>query len=326
MKTSPISLVALAMPLAACVACPPDDCQGCNDPYCPTSTGYSYPSVDYSYPPVDYSYPSVDYSRPPFIPTGGQGTPGADGTRCPGSSDPDAAATPPTCGRDAGAEPPPASGADAGVAVPSPDAFATNSRPASDGGGLRADSTTLPPCTDAGTCGKPVVPLCTWSRECGTGGRCVDGECQRSCANSSTCGTGDTCQAGFCQAAVNSGGQCLYAADCSAGSECINAFCHGGCKVDGDCPNRADACTGNLCRPDGRSMPQCRSNQDCAPDRECVNATCRTACDSDQNCGAACSGTLCREGYCVQAQEIAPQCTRNATCGAGHTCIDAVCL
>lgn len=320
MKTSPISLIALAMPLAACVGCPPDDCQYCSDPYCPTSTAYPPPTVD-------YSYPSVDYSRPPFIPTGGQGAPDPGGMRCPESSASDATPTPPTCSRDAGVEPPAsATVADARVAVPSPDSFATDSRAASDGGGLTADSTTLPPCTDAGTCGKPVVPLCTWSRECGTGGRCVNGECQRPCTNSSTCGTGDTCQADFCQPAINSGGECLYKTDCSAGSVCINAFCHAGCKVDADCPNRADACTGNVCRPDRRSTPRCRSNEDCAPDRECVNATCRTPCDSDQNCGAACSGTLCRAGYCVQAQEIAPQCSRSATCGAGHTCIDAVCL
>jgi hypothetical protein len=318
MKTSLIPLVALAMPLAACIKPPPDDCQYCSDPSCPTSTVYSPPSVDYP-PPTD-------------MPTRGHGAPDASATRSQESSAPDAAPRAPICRRDAGAESPaPAPEADAGVADPSPDAsVADTTAPSSpDSGNLAdrtADATALPPCTDAGTCGKPVVPLCTWNRECGTGGRCADGECQHPCTNSSTCGTGDTCQAGFCQPAVNSGGQCLYTADCSAGSACINAFCNAGCKVDSDCPNRADACSGNVCRPDRRPTLQCRSNQDCASDRECVNATCRTPCASDQNCGAACSGTLCREGYCVQAQELAPQCSRNATCGAGHTCIDAVCL
>jgi hypothetical protein len=325
MKTSLISLVALAMPLAACIKPPPEDCQYCSDPSCPTSTVYAPPSVSYSPPPVDYSPPAA-------IPTSGQDAPDARATRSRESSGPDAGPTGPACRRDAGVElPAPAPGPDAGVAVPSSDASAadTTAPSALDSGGLvdrTADSTALPPCTDAGTCGKPVVALCTWSRECGTGGRCADGECQRPCTNNTACGTGDTCQAGFCQPAVSSGGQCLYAGDCSPGSECINAFCHAGCKVDSDCPNHADACTGNVCRPDRRPTPQCRSNRDCAPDRDCVNASCRTPCDSDQNCGAACSGTLCRQGYCVEAQEIAPQCSRNATCGAGHTCIDAVCL
>ena len=317
MKTSLISLIGLAMPLASCIKPPPDDCQNCCDPFCPPSTVYSPRSVPYSPPTV--------------IPTSGQGPADSFPTRSRESSAPDAGPAPTGC-RDAGAGlPAPATGADAGVAVPSLDASTADAKAPSalDSGGLAdrtADSTTPSPCTDAGACGKPVVPSCTWSRECGTGGRCEDGECQRPCTNNSVCGTGDTCQTGFCQPAISSGGQCLYTADCGTGSACINAFCHAGCKVDGDCPNRADACTGNVCRPDGRPTPQCRSNRDCALDWECVNATCRTPCDSDQNCGVACSGTLCREGYCVEAQEVAPQCSRNATCGAGHACIDAVCL
>jgi hypothetical protein len=288
MKLSFFSLIALATPLAACIVRPPGDCSYCDDPSCPPSTSYTPPTYSYGPPPP---MPNPD---------------GATADK-----------------RDAGVA---LSEADGGAIVPRPDARAADGGITSvSDGGSPADLRVEPPCTDAGICGKPVVPLCTWNHECGNGGRCADGECQRPCTTSSACGTGDTCQAGFCQPGGSPGGQCLYATDCSAGSLCINGFCHAGCKVDSDCPSRADACTGNVCQPDGRPTPQCRSNLDCAADRECVNATCRTLCASDENCGLACSGTLCREGYCVEPQESAPQCSRNAACSAGHACIDAVC-
>jgi len=296
MKLPLLSLIALATPLAACVVRPSEDCQYCEDPSCPTS--------------ITYTPPTFTYSPPPPIHT------------------PDAGWPAPADKRDAGAAVPATySGADGGAIFPRTDVHTTDggATSVSDGGGS-SDTRVEPPCTDAGICGKPVVPLCTWNHECGVGGRCADGECQRPCTTSGVCGTGDTCQAGFCQPGASSGGQCLYATDCSASSLCINGFCHASCKVDIDCPNRADACTGNVCQPDGRPSPQCHSNMDCAADRECVNATCRTLCASDENCGPACSGTLCREGYCVEPQESAPQCSRDATCGAGHACIDAVCL
>ena len=307
MKHSLIALVALATPLVACIARPPGDCPYCNDPSCPTSPT----STTYAPPPPPPISPTSSQSIPDALPPLPSDRPGSD-----------AAPEVHPCSRDAGADLPSSpSGVDAGAVIARPDSGALSYL---DGGGP-ADVLAPPPCTDAGTCGKPVVPLCTWNHECGTGGRCADGECQRPCSSSGVCGTGDTCQGGFCQPSGGSGGQCLYASDCGAGSLCINGFCHAGCKADGDCPSRADGCTANVCQPDGRPTPQCRSNGDCPADRECVNATCRTLCDSDENCGAACSGTLCREGYCVEAQEVAPQCLRNATCGAGHACIDAVC-
>jgi hypothetical protein len=307
MKHPLIALVVVATPLAACIVRPPEDCPYCNDPSCPTSTSYSPPPGTHSPPPASS--------------TGNQSIPDALPGFPPERPCSDATPAVPPCNRDAGTDlPPRTSGDDAGAGLARPDSAVA---PTSDGG--PADLVAQPPCTDAGTCGKPVLPLCTWNHECGNGGRCADGECQRPCTSNSVCGTGDTCQSGFCQPGVGSGGQCLFASDCGTGSLCINGFCHAGCKVDADCPNRADGCSSNVCQPDVRPTPQCRSNRDCASDRECVNATCRTLCNSDENCGPACSGTLCREGYCVEAQEVAPQCARNVACGAGRTCVDAVC-
>ena len=147
MKTSLISLIGLAMPLASCIKPPPDDCQNCCDPFCPPSTVYSPRSVPYSPPTV--------------IPTSGQGPADSFPTRSRESSAPDAGPAPTGC-RDAGAGlPAPATGADAGVAVPSLDASTADAKAPSalDSGGLAdrtADSTTPSPCTDAGACGKPV--------------------------------------------------------------------------------------------------------------------------------------------------------------------------
>jgi len=105
----------------------------------------------------------------------------------------------PTDHRDAGADlPPPPNEADAGTAVARPDSGVASP---SDSGNL-ADLVAPSSCTDAGTCGKPVVPLCTWNHECGNGGRCADAECQRPCTSNSVCGTGHTCQAGFCACAA----------------------------------------------------------------------------------------------------------------------------
>jgi hypothetical protein len=184
----------------------------------------------------------------------------------------------------------------------------------------------LVPCYDAGVCGKPSTPLCTFNRECGPGGRCANGECQRACATQTECGTGATCQMGFCQTATVSGKQCLFASECGAGAACINGFCHAGCKADIDCPNHADACVAGLCHPDLRPTPECRANRDCPQGQECVNAACRTPCGSDDNCGVLCSGTKCSNGFCVNPQELAPQCGRDSECGAGHACVDAICL
>jgi hypothetical protein len=189
-----------------------------------------------------------------------------------------------------------------------------------------ADARPATTCNDAGICGRPTQALCTYSHQCGTGGRCADGECQRPCTSSGTCGTGYTCQTGFCQLSPVAGGQCLYASDCGSGWQCINGYCHAGCAQDGDCPNHADTCSAGLCRPDGRPTPQCRGNGDCPSDRECVNAVCRTPCDSDANCGSACSGTVFKEGFCVEEQELLAQCLRDSSCASGQVCIDAVCL
>jgi len=189
MKRSLICLAMLATPLAACIVRPPEDCASCSDPSCPTSTSHSPPPSTYSSPP---SPPPSSQSIPDALPP-------LWSERC-GS---DASPAVPPCNRDAGADlPSPSREVDAGAAVARPDSGVASP---SDGGNL-ADLVAPSSCTDAGTCGKPVVPLCTWNHECGNGGRCADAECQRPCTSNSVCGTGDTCQADLCQPSGGAGG------------------------------------------------------------------------------------------------------------------------
>jgi hypothetical protein len=304
MKRSLISLVVLSLPFTACIK-HTEYCEEYNDPSCPNYI------------------PPVPITECPC------GAPNEQGF-CPAPTKAPGGETAVALGKDAGADHPKAFvSPDAGAPLtpstlpilPKPDAGVVVEA----GSAIEVAKDTLP-CNEAGGCGKPVVPMCTWSFQCGSGGRCADGECQRPCTTGTSCGTGYACQADFCQPSSTSGGQCLYSSDCTSGSQCINGFCHAGCKAEGDCPNRADACVNNVCRSDGRPTPQCRSNQDCPAGRECVNAACRTPCESDLNCGVACSGTICKDGYCVGAQEVSPQCTHDSSCGAGKSCIDAICL
>jgi hypothetical protein len=56
-----------------------------------------------------------------------------------------------------------------------------------------------------------------------------------------------------------------------------------------------------------------------------VNAVCRTGCTSDVDCCPGTSGTVCRMGVCITANEAAPQCLTNVGCGPGQSCTDAIC-
>jgi hypothetical protein len=173
---------------------------------------------------------------------------------------------------------------------------------------------------------RPAPTYCRIDAQCGPGGHCASGTCQRPCTESPACGTGDACKDGFCQPSATAGGQCLYRGDCLSGSTCINGFCHPACGKDGDCPNHADACVDGLCRSDLRLIPQCMANAQCSTGRLCVDAICRSPCMTDAQCGPDCSGTVCSGGFCVMPIELEPPvCPTMPTCappppGCPSTC------
>ena len=189
-------------------------------------------------------------------------------------------------------------------------------------------------CPDAGadgggSCRVHPAPVCEYNHQCGLGGRCLDGECQRPCTTDTTCGTGQVCAQGFCQTPTTSGGHCVFNTDCSGGNKtCINGVCHANCHADADC-SAADRCVGNICQPYTGPTPQCRATADCAgvhvTEDECVNAVCRTPCFTNDDCCVGSSGSVCQMGYCVTEHEVAPMCRLSNDCGTGRVCIDAAC-
>jgi len=223
---------------------------------------------------------------------------------------------------------------------PTPDGGVAEAGASRDGGGDRGDIATRPdaggggdagcPGGNAGSdggggCGVRPPPVCQFNNQCGLGGRCRNGACERPCQSSASCGTGHTCQEGFCQPPGTSGGQCVYDRDCGAGRTCINGFCHADCQTDTDCGPQ-DRCTAGVCKPDSSPQPECRASTDCADGKMCVNAICRAACTTDAECCiGGVIGPTCRMGYCLTAHETSPACHIGTDCTGGLSCIDAVC-
>jgi hypothetical protein len=183
-------------------------------------------------------------------------------------------------------------------------------------------------CNNA-TC-KPAPVLanhCIFNRECGGGGVCEDGFCQKACQANANCGTGYSCTGGRCVPTTGVA-SCTLNTDCGASQTCINSVCHLGCSKDGECQanNANDMCLSTVCRADGRRVPECKMNADCTAGRECENAQCRAFCFSSSDCALCTDGNVCNAGYCMTAREVNPQCQLGPDCsGGGLHCIDGAC-
>jgi hypothetical protein len=167
-----------------------------------------------------------------------------------------------------------------------------------------------------------------FDRECGTGGQCVDGLCQKACADDTTCGTGRACLNKHCIEKPPGTGSCVASADCGAGQTCIDSYCHVGCAKDTDCQavNKNDLCVVNVCRPDEHRVPECKMDADCSGGSDCVNAQCRTFCYADSDCALCMDTTVCLSGYCGTPAEANPQCRLATDCQGGtQHCVDATC-
>src|SRR4051812_34894645 len=64
------------------------------------------------------------------------------------------------------------------------------------------------PGRDAGTCAEAggCTPRCRFDQQCGQGGRCLEGRCERPCGATAGCGTGAVCRDGYCQPDDRPGG------------------------------------------------------------------------------------------------------------------------
>ncbi|HJZ88766.1 MAG TPA: hypothetical protein VKN99_26525 [Polyangia bacterium] len=181
-----------------------------------------------------------------------------------------------------------------------------------------------------GTCvdDQPQNPtgMCQYNAQCGPGGRCVDGMCQRPCTTSSQCGTGDACIGGFCVPDPSPPRQCTFNTDCPGNATCINAVCHHNCQSQADCSNPADMCDHGICQPNWQRQPSCRSSAECTGGNQCVDGICRHPCWQASDCAQAGADTVCHLGYCFAPNEANPQCMFNRDCPrAGQMCVDASC-
>jgi hypothetical protein len=311
-----ITTAAIALPLGACVH------RDCDEPgqWCDRggSTNVQVCYLDSDCAPGFRCDAKGCVARPPIPPergsggTGGYTSTGGVG----GSAGRGSGGTGGTGGAIAGT-----GGAAAGTGGASAGMGGAGGSPTCDGGGGGAGS--------SGGCHPHPVAVCQFNHQCGLAGRCVDGDCQNPCASTSACGTGQVCDQGFCVTPTTSGGQCVFNSDCGAGKTCINGTCHSGCHADSDCP-AADRCVAGICEADTGPSPQCRSNGDCVglhvTEDVCVDAVCRTECVTDVDCCIGSSGSICQMGFCITAQEAAPQCQISPNCGAGRSCIDALCI
>lgn len=107
----------------------------------------------------------------------------------------------------------------------------------------------------------------------------------------------------------------------------VGAFAFAGCKPsypncdsDDHCKEQGEVCVNKQCQ-------ECRDDTQCQekyPDeeRECVSGRCevKPECVTDPDCSEVGQGLVCRGGQCV------PECTADADCPAGRTCVEQKCI
>lgn len=204
------------------------------------------------------------------------------------------------------------------------------------GGGGGVESTVCKSAADCPTYGECVngvckaAPVlsnhCVFNRQCGAGGVCQDGRCQKACQDDSACGTGRACLNSRCVPRPPGNASCIANSACGAAQTCINSACHLSCTKDSECQaaNSRDVCWNGLCRPDETRVAECRMNADCAAGRECVDAVCRDFCWASSDCAGCTDGPVCSGGYCMTAGEANPQCRLSTGCNGGH-CTNGAC-
>jgi hypothetical protein len=215
-----------------------------------------------------------------------------------------------------------------GTCVPGAPPVASCQSGSACGDGLCVDGSCAS-CT--GDCGGGKT--CQFNKHCGDGRVCLDGQCTSSCKTKADCGAGQTCDADVC--VPDKGSFCLKNADCGSGKVCANNACYEDCTLTGKCSSAKDACgstltlgsaTMRLCFPDYTARPECKVNKDCTGGELCVNAVCRTSCAKTEDCAVCPDGPVCGPGgFCMTAEEAAPQCTTNAGCSDGKVCLNGQC-
>lgn len=170
--------------------------------------------------------------------------------------------------------------------------------------------------------------VCRYASECDAGQSCVDGKCVKPCSDDAACGPNATCDKGFCQPKPPTS-QCTSDAQCSGATpKCLAGKCSAPCANDAACGN-GQYCNQGACAIDTRPKPICTATDKtaCSANQSCVDGYCKYTCQSDDNCRLidARIGYCGVDHVCRTPAEAKPQCTAQADCAAGLSCIDNSC-
>jgi Cys-rich repeat protein len=176
----------------------------------------------------------------------------------------------------------------------------------------------------AGECRAPAA-TCQFSSECGTGRVCVNQQCTTECDAARPCATaGTTCVDGFC-VETPPVGECVVNADCGEGRVCRDGACFDECSTDAEC-GTGRYCLEGRCRVDDRPRPSCDATRSCATGSVCLNGTCRIPCSTAPECAMFdVQYNFCLMGLCATTNEATSDCSAQADCMAGQSCVDGIC-
>jgi hypothetical protein len=124
---------------------------------------------------------------------------------------------------------------------------------------------------------------------------------------------------------------CRVDAQCGGG-RCAQGACQRPCGGDASC-GTGHLCKEGFCQPSPQPGGQCLYSAECPGGGTCINGYCHAACASvaavnmSGGAPAMCPNPAdrCLQGICKPDVRPVPQCTANAHCPTGRSCVDAVC-
>jgi hypothetical protein len=115
-------------------------------------------------------------------------------------------------------------------------------------------------------------------------------------------------------------------ADCDGSFVCINGLCHNVCSTESTCPGEFDRCLDGTCVANDIARPECYNNGNCMGGEECFEGICRVPCTDATDCAGCPGNPICATGgYCMDNNDINPECALSSECTLGLLCVDAMC-
>jgi len=191
------------------------------------------------------------------------------------------------------------------------------------------------PCTTSATCeaGEVCVAgaceaqstVCTYSSQCAGGEVCDNGQCLPGCDSTTPCNAGFTCQQSVC-VPVQTGAACTMNSQCpSSAPFCVAGYCALACTNSSQCPT-GDYCDQGACVLNTAPSPDCSATMPCNAGQVCQDGYCLYTCTSSTQCELIDARIpVCAMNVCRAPNEADPQCTTQAQCPNGESCISNAC-